>query len=121
MDLTTPQPVHRSLLSTITSTELRKVIFPVTCTGIHARGTGEWTFIDKLLCELVDRLRATGYHHTLEVEVRPKELGIGLEEYDFAKVLLRFREKGVVTIADSADSCIIPGEHLADHSNSFYR
>ena len=58
------------------------------------------TLIDEQLCGLVDRLRATGYHHTLEVELRLPEVGSDPEEYDFASFFLRFREKGIVTVVD---------------------
>lgn len=124
MDLTTPHPIHKSLLSSITSTELRRIVFPVTYSGdvgLFAQVMEEWVFIDKLLCELVDRLRVSGYHHILEVEVRPKKIGIDPEEYDFTEVFPGFREKGTVTIIADADYFIIPGDHLSKHSNAFYR
>ena len=58
----------------------------------------EWAFTDKALCKLVDRLRAMGYFHTLEVELRITKIGDGPGGYDFTKFLPEFREKGVVTI-----------------------
>ena len=57
-----------------------------------------WVFIDKRLCGLVDRLRAMGYHHTLEAEVRLTEMGDDSGEYDFTTFLPEFRQKGIVTI-----------------------
>ena len=58
-----------------------------------------WTSIDEQLCGLVDRLNAMGYLHTLEAEVRLTVIGgYHTVEHDFAKLLPKFREKGVVTI-----------------------
>ena len=62
--------------------------------------TEAWASIDKELCELVDRLGATGYRHTLEAELRLTGIKGDRGEYDFAKFLPEFREKGAVTIVD---------------------
>ena len=59
--------------------------------------------IDKELCRLVDRLRATGYRHTLEVELRLTKIGHDVRKCVFTKFLPEFREKGIVTI--------VGGEH----------
>ena len=96
-----PTPIHKAFLSSVTSIELRKVVFAVWHT--HAWGTlevgmGIWTSIDEQLCGLVDRLRATGYRHTLEVELRPKKPGNDPGEYDPTIFLPKFREKGIVTV-----------------------
>ena len=60
----------------------------------------EWALIDIHICELVDRLRATGYRHVLEVELRLTETG-DPGEYDFTEFLPKFREKGVVIVVDA--------------------
>ena len=62
---------------------------------------GEWDLtIDRQLCGLVDRLRAIGYSHTLEVVLEPTEYEYGAHpgRYDFTKSLPRFRERGVVVV-----------------------
>ena len=58
--------------------------------------------IDEELCGVVDRLNATGHHHTLEVEVRLAAFEGDHDEYGFSKFLPEFREKGTVTIINSA-------------------
>ena len=57
-----------------------------------------WSSIDNRLCKLVGRLHATGYHHTLEAEVRLTEMGDDSGEYDLTTLLSNFRQKGIVTI-----------------------
>lgn len=69
----------------------------------YAQGMEVWPPLDKLLCELVARLGKAGYHHTLEVELRPTEVGSRSPrqwEIDLTRVLPEFREKGVVTIPE---------------------
>lgn len=61
-----------------------------------------WAPIDKRLSGLVDRLRTTGYHHTLEVELRFARIGDEPGNIDLTKFMSEFREKGVVTITDAA-------------------
>ena len=93
------------LISSITSTELRKITFLVKYMrgGLSfARRMGQWDFVDDRLCGLVDLLRAKGHRHTLEVELRlMKYEGDPTRVYDFSKFLPGFREKGVVTIIDT--------------------
>ena len=100
-----PGVSHRTLFASITSTELRKIIFPTSYMQddwmVFVQGTEAQTLADQELCELVDQLCAMGYCHTLEVELRLK-IG-GDPEYDFTRVLPEFRERGVVTIIDTAD------------------
>jgi len=94
---------HLSLLSSIASSKLRKIVFKGggIC-NIFTQGIDMWTSIDEQLCELVERLDMAGCCHTLEVELRPSDIGDGHRKYeiDFAKVLPRFRNKGIVTITD---------------------
>jgi len=58
-------------------------------------------WIDKQLCGLMDRLRATGHRHTLEVEFRFTNTEDGLSKVDFTKLLPGFKEKGAVTVIDA--------------------
>ena len=95
---------HESLLSSIASTELRKIILTVGRVddrSVFQQGVGVWASIDKQLCELVARLGRAGHRHTLEVEVQLTEVGDGLSEHDFTGVFPEFREKGVTTIIDA--------------------
>ena len=98
-----PSSAHEVLLSSITSNELRKVIFSMgSAIGPRsfAQRMEEWNLvIDKQFCGLVDRLRATGYSHTLEVVLRLMEFA-DPGGYDFVEFLPKFREKGVVVIID---------------------
>ena len=99
-----PSPLHRVLLSSITSTELRKIIFPMRYVHNRVDFAGQmedWGLADKQLCELVDRLRATGHRHTLEVELRLTAVDDDPGDWDFTKFLSEFGEKGVVTIIDA--------------------
>ena len=100
-----PSSAHEVLLSSITSTEFRKVIFPMGWTKDRrsfAQRMEEWNLvIDKQFCGLVDRLRVTGYGHTLVVELRLMEFGVDPGGYDFTEFLPKFREKGVVVVIDT--------------------
>ena len=102
LELLVTRPSHtlKVLLSSITSTELRKVIFQVCLRGcnLFAQRAKEWALIDKQLCELVDRPRATGYHHTLEAELRLTQFRGSARKYDFSQFFPEFREKGTVTV-----------------------
>jgi len=101
-----PRPIdpYATLLSSITSPELRKIIFRVTYT-FHWRpspeGRERWNWVDDRLCGQVDRLRAVGHRHTLEAELRFDNIA-GCPGYrDFANVLPEFKEEGVVTFIDT--------------------
>jgi len=107
---TWPNSTHEVLLSSITSTELRKVIFPVGYmynSWIFAARILEWAVIDKRLCDLVARLGRTGYRHTLEVEVRFTEIDDAPGKYEFTQFLPEFRKKGVVTIIDAVHDLVL--------------
>ena len=97
--------VSHQVLPSITSTELRKIIFPVRYMkdwNIFARQPEGRAFVDEQLCGVVDRLRAMGYRHTLEAELRLTDIGGDPGKYDFTIFLPEFREKGIVTIIDAA-------------------
>lgn len=101
---------HERLLTSITSTKLRKVVFSVS--PMYARATAStvkrsWASVDTHLCRLVDRLGRAGCRHMLEVEFRPNEDGDG-RKHDLYKFLPKFGKRGVVTIADpDPDNCLI--------------
>ena len=103
LDLVTswPSKAQKIILSSTTSIELRKIIIRARCT--HDWETFQlqveaWALIDEQSCGLVDWLRAVGYPHTLEVELRLSEIRGVPRKYGFATFLPKFMEKGVVTI-----------------------
>ena len=99
-------PNNALLLSSITSTELRKITFLVRFmyNSGFAQRMEQWGFIDEQLCGLVDRLHTTGYNRTLEVKLRLAKYRGDPGEYDFTKFLPGFREKGVLTVIDTFHS-----------------
>ena len=100
-----PSSLENLPISSITSTELRKIIFRVsymTNYTAFARSMKDWPPVDELLCQLVDQLHATRPNHTLEVELRLTGIYGDTEGYNFNVFLPKFREKGVVTIVDVA-------------------
>ena len=107
LELKVAQPTspYAALLSSIISTELRKIFFVVCYTHTwrtFAQRMEGWVSVDKELCELVDRLRARGYHRTLVVELQLMTFGDDPGKYDFTRFLPEFREKGIVAIVDTA-------------------
>lgn len=65
----------------------------MSCSSTFTWRIGGWVWIDEYFCGLVDRLRATGYHRTLEVvEPRLREMEGCPGGYDFTKFMLKFRE-----------------------------
>lgn len=95
---------HESILASITSTELRKLVFSAgrkNASNIFSRGAEVWASTDERLCKLVARLGRMGYSHTLEVEFRLSGGGETHSEHDLTKFLPRFKHKGVVTIIDT--------------------
>ena len=71
---------------------------------IFTQGTEKWMLIDKDLCGLVDQLRATGYCHTLEVELRFAKIPDDSKKCGFTNLLPEFREKGTVIITNTVHS-----------------
>ena len=61
----------------------------------------QWSSLDVALSDLVDRLRASGYERILELEFRlwfTMDFDLNPDE-----LLPRFREKGGVTVEESAE------------------
>ena len=90
-------------MRSITSTNIQKIVYE------------QWplsplqsTSFDTALSNLVDRLRASGYKHTLGLELRP---GLGSVEVDsdmnLNDLFPRFTEKGRVVIREATDGKIL--------------
>ena len=97
-----PRRVELSLVESIASTNMRKILFVP-----YFRGDGwnpiNWSPLDTVLSNLVDRLRASGYEHTLELEFQLKPefteayLKVGLDAY-----FPQFWGKGRVNLLDTS-------------------
>ena len=97
---------YRVLLSSITSTQLRKIVLRVLYPlnrYISQREIQGLAVVDTNLCDMVDRLRVAGYRHTLEVELRFTKVGIDPVRDRCVKLLPEFEEKGVVIITAEGD------------------
>lgn len=104
LEATLPSSTYQALLSSITSAELRKIIIMVRYMDdwrMFLRRMEPWASIDEWLCELVDRLRAAGHRHTLEVELCFTYAEGDLSEICFTKFFSGFREKGAVAVIDA--------------------
>ena len=91
-----PSERELALISSITSTNFRKVTFSPDVRGFLLDERC-WIPFDDTICGLVDRLRASGNKHTLEAELQ-----IRIEEFDEEGYqvwfLPKFKEKGRVRI-----------------------
>lgn len=119
LEVTWPDRLHRAILSSIASTKLQKIIFRAVGMkdwNIFVQKMMAWALVDEQLCELVDRLHAVGYRHTLEVELRFMEIGGDPEKHDFTIFLPRFREKGLVTITDNGTTRLTGALHRRCHA-----
>ena len=90
------------LLESITSINIRKIVFVMYLEG-YGWDPAFWSPLDKVLSNLVDRLRTSGYEHTLELgfQLKPEFAGvyptIGLDAY-----FPHFLEKGRVNLLDKS-------------------
>ena len=99
-----PQQQDVASISSITSTNLRKIVLNFLPTAPWQNITWDplvgvqWSHFDDMLCALTDRLRLSGHQHILEVEFRmePMDLETGVDSPEF---LPRFREKGRVRVS----------------------
>jgi len=99
-----PTRVLESLITSVTSTNLRRIVF--SGQGLAERLAGSdvarsYNVVDNCLCQLVDRLKELGYKRTLEVEFqawRPAEWEAGS---DLRKPLPKFEEKGRVRVVQT--------------------
>ena len=100
---TTTEPLEgeRGLISSITSTNFRKLVFKVRLIGGSHLDDPCWTPLDSVLCGLVDRLQKSGSKNTLEVELQADCVELKadacLEREEF---LSKFREKGRVSVVE---------------------
>ena len=99
-------PQEFSLISTINHTNIRKIVFNLFC----PRNLGDevWSSLDTALKGLVDRLRASGYQHVLELEFQcdldfsEKVMDGGLDGFP-----PKFRKQGRVTISQSRGDTLL--------------
>ena len=99
-----------TLFSSITSTKLRKIIFPaghILNAMIRTQQLERWAVTDGQLCELVDQLCSRGYCYTLEVELQLEHMAGKLGKYNFANFLPKFGERGIVTIIHTDDNFLV--------------
>ena len=101
-----PKSDDVSLINTITSTNIRKIIFDQWSVSPRSGAP-----LDNALSDLVDRLRASGYEHTLELEFQPiKYAYIGFD-VNLDKFFPRFIEKGRVTVVETTGGKLL---HCSD-------
>ena len=99
-------PEEITLISTIASTNIRRILF-ATCTP-REPGHHFWSSLDTELSNLVDRLRASGYKHVLELEFQLESEFAEIDPKDaLGAIFPCFREKGRVTILGKASRRII--------------
>ncbi|KAF9647254.1 hypothetical protein BDM02DRAFT_3117393 [Thelephora ganbajun] len=94
-----PHEEERAFISSITSTNLRKLVFSRPQPNFMEDPC--WTPFDDTICGLVDRLQASGYKYTLELELQADSVELG-EEAHHKDFLPKFKEKGLVRIIDFA-------------------
>ncbi|KAF9642982.1 hypothetical protein BDM02DRAFT_3123974, partial [Thelephora ganbajun] len=99
-----------SLITSITSTNLQKISLParyqLDCKDDPHR-VGYYEAIDGCLCQLVERLRGSGYKHRLDVELWIRESELDDEKVDFKKLLPKFREQGRVKIVERLSDRVV--------------
>ena len=88
-----PKSGDFSLITTIASTNIRKITFR------------EWTprprfvaILDTALSDLVDRLCASGYEHTLQLEIQPPKYPEADFDPNLGRLFPRFIAKGQVAV-----------------------
>ena len=91
-----PRAQERALISSITSTNFRRLIFITKYLLWEPHLSHRcWITFDDMICELVGRLQKSGYQHTLEVEFQAEF--VELHE-DADRFLPKFKKKGRVRI-----------------------
>ncbi|KAF9645186.1 hypothetical protein BDM02DRAFT_3189917 [Thelephora ganbajun] len=103
LEITTifPQEQVRFLISSITSTNLRKLVLSqlISPHGENILENPCWAPFDDVVCGLVDRLQVSGYKHTLELEFRTNFVELG-DEVHCEDFLPKFQERGSVRIVE---------------------
>jgi len=100
----TPARDEGHLIASITSTNIRKLVFLTSSIELVISNPNlvrYYEVIDDRLCQLVERLRRSGYQHRLEVEYQTCESPQDDVEPDFSRSLLKFREQGLVKIVET--------------------
>ena len=92
LDITTMPEEELAFISSITSTNFRKLVFSEGIYKSQLLGNSCWIPLDDAVCGLADKLRASGSTNTFEIEIQIMD---GIVEED--KTLLpKFSEKGQV-------------------------
>ena len=95
-----------SLISTITSTNIQKILFAM-CSPRNLEGR-IWLTLDAGLSSLVDRLRESGYRHTLELEFQiTLDLAGRLSDACPDTFLPKFSEKGRVIVSETTTERVL--------------
>ena len=100
-----PKERESTLISSVTSINLRTIAFLVDANGNYMRShvlAGDFLYLDDAVCGLVDRLCASGYKHTLEIEFHLDEDDDINPNLDYTNLLAKFREKGRVRILSTS-------------------
>ena len=99
-----PLEGEQTLVSSITSVNLRKIVFkhPNSRNLRYLLSEPAWGLFDDVICELVDRLQEQGLEHTLELEVRVEFTEFGDERLQ-QEFLPKFKEKGRVRMVSVLD------------------
>lgn len=89
-----PEKEELTFISSITSTNFRKLVFSAHDFRPQSLGSSCWVPFDDVVCKLVDKLRASGSANTFDIEFN-FEIVFGIFEGE-ETFLPKFREKGRV-------------------------
>jgi len=98
-----PSSTDHKIISSITSVNLRTIIFTPNCQGLAHRALlcrRAWAPLDDVMCGLVEKLRTLWYDRTLELEFR-FQFATLYPDLDYPAFMPRFRENGRVTILET--------------------
>lgn len=103
-----PGEAERAVISSITSINLRTIAFPSDTHGFSSHVLVDrphyWNHLDNTACGLVNKLRALGYEHTLELEFQLESVDPTLYLGGF---LRNFREKGRVRVVNTSSGEVL--------------
>ena len=100
-----PHEEERRLISTITSANLRKIIFTPQDSRLDwdlLRHHYWWPPFDDMICGLVDRLQVLGHKGTLEVVFQAVFVDLENKKVNHERILPKFKEKGRVRIVETS-------------------
>lgn len=101
---TFPMIKEHAVISSITSTNLRTVVFSLDfrCDmSLVLAASDAWKSMDSIMRGLVDKLCMLGYEHTLVLEFRSESVKL-LPDLDFRSFMPKFRERGRVKISNTS-------------------